>query len=274
MMFDCIRPETVKDLLEALEQKDYYLFAGGTDLMIRKRQWHGAERRFDKDVAFISQIDELRGIESHQDHYEIRTLTTQTEMATSEILPDYIRIPYSQMATLAVRNLATVGGNIINAASVADSLPVLYALDADVVMRSRIGSRTLPVDQLIKGKYRTDRRTNEILEKVLIPKYEASGFYYKKIGQRKASILSKLSVFILYQKQGEQLTDLRVAIGAVNDTVIRLREAERAFIDTGDVEAFLAALETVLDAQTDRRSTKDYRERTALKLVGHFLETL
>jgi CO/xanthine dehydrogenase FAD-binding subunit len=273
-MFECIRPNTVKELLEAIEAKDYYLFAGGTDLMIRKRQWQGAQRRFDKDIAFIAQLDELKGIEETPDSYEVYTLTTQTEMATSEILPEYLNVPYSQMASLAVRNIATVGGNIINAASVADSLPLLYALDAEVVMRSRIGSRILNIEQLIKDKYQTDRRKNEILEKVLIPKYEATGFYYKKLGQRKASILSKLSVFILYQIKQGQVIDIRITIGAVNDTVIRLREAEKELIQSKNPAKYLEALQDAMHSQTDRRSTKDYRETTALKLVKFVLEDL
>jgi CO/xanthine dehydrogenase FAD-binding subunit len=273
-MFKSIRPETVHELLEALDQQFYYVFAGGTDLMIRKRQWHGAERKFDKDVAFIAHLDELNGIEDTENTYEIYTLVTQSEMADSEILPEYLRVPYSQMATLGVRNIATVGGNIINAASVGDSLPPLYALDAEIVMRNKIGRRSVPIQTLIKDKYKTDRRQNEILEKVIIPKYDATGYFYKKLGQRKASILAKLSVFAVYKKVDGTITDVRIVVGAVNDLPIRLPEAEKALVKTANVDAYLETLAAQMNASTDRRSTKDYREKTALNLVKHFLDEI
>ncbi len=93
MTLEHIRPESLHDLLKAMDTADYTLFAGGTDLMIRKRQWQGASRRFEEPIAFINQLKELRGIEDLGDHYRIGALTTQEEMATSGILPDYLRNP-------------------------------------------------------------------------------------------------------------------------------------------------------------------------------------
>ena len=103
---------------------------------------------------------------------------------------------------------------------------------------------------------------------------EYMGNVIEKLGQRKASILAKLSVFAVYQKNNGTITDVRIAVGAVNDLPIRLPEAEKALVKTADVDAYLETLSAQLSASDDRRSTKDYREKTALKLVKHFLDEI
>ncbi|MCD6434818.1 MAG: FAD binding domain-containing protein [Clostridiales bacterium] len=273
-MLNHIRPETVSELLEALDKQYYHVFAGGTDLMIRKRQWQGAERKFAKDIAFIAQLDELNGIYEIEDSYIIKTLVTQAEIAKSDILPEYLKTPFSQMANIAVRNVATVGGNIVNAATVGDSIPVFMALDAKIVLKSISGERTLFIDEFIKGKYKTVKKDNEILEKIIIPKTDFDGYYYKKLGQRKAGILSKLSVFILYKKENNNLTDIRISIGAVNEMPIRLKYEEKRLVETKDVNDYLDKLKFVLQSKDDNRSTKNYREEISQRLVKKYLEEI
>lgn len=273
-MLNHIRPKNVTELLEALDKQYYHVFAGGTDLMIRKRQWQGAERKFDKDIAFIAHLDELSGIEETEDSYIIKTLVTQAEMAKSDILPEYLQTPFSQMANIAIRNIATVGGNIVNAATVGDSIPVLMALDAELVLKNIYGERTLGIDEFIQGKYKTVKKDNEILERIIIPKTEFDGYHYKKLGQRKAGILSKLSIFIVYKKDNDSLTDIRIAIGAVNEMPIRLKEEEKKLIETKDIDGYLDKLSSVINSKDDNRSTKSYREQISKRLVRKYLEEI
>lgn len=273
-MFDSMRPNSLKDLLDIIYEKDCYKFAGGTDLYIRKRQWQGAERRFDKDVVFISHIDELRGIYKDKNFYKIKTCTTQDEVSNSLILPEYIKIPYSLMGNPAIRNTATVGGNIANAAQVADSLPVLYALDASIMLKSKERDRVIKVKDFIKGKYATDIMKNEIIYEVIIPDGEFNGYKYKKIGSRKASILSKLSVFIAYKKEGRELKDIRVSVGGINEVPVRSEEFEKIFLKNNDIDLFLTKFRELLKGKDDKRSTKKYREEVGLRVVKGFLEEI
>ncbi|OPL08204.1 MAG: hypothetical protein AVO33_01480 [delta proteobacterium ML8_F1] len=268
-----IRPESLEELLTALDTASYTIFAGGTDLLIRKRQWQGAERRFEEPLAFINHLEELKEVVITQDHFLIGALATQEDIASNEALPDYLREPYRQMATLAIRNIATVGGNLINAASVGDSLPVLLALDARVILKSVAGERSLTLDELIVDKYRTAIKKNEVLTQVIIPRRHFSGYYYKKIGQRKASILSKLSVILLYRKN-KNLEDLRIAVGAVNSRPLRLKEAERTLLETGCIDAYLKALLESFHSEDDKRSTREYRETVTLDIIRKQLEQL
>lgn len=266
-MFKTYRPDTLEAVLEHINQENCHIFAGGTDLMIRKRQWQGAERKFTQPVVYISHLKNLKGIETTEKTYEIKTLTTQTDIVNST-LPEYIRVPYSLMSHPAIRNMATVGGNIVNAASVADSLPVLYALDASLDLLSLDGKRTVLVKDFILDKYKTLRNTNELLVNVSIPKNNYNTYFYKKLGQRKASILSKLSVFII--NNGSK--DVRIAIGAINNTVIRDRSLEIAFNENQDLDALLLGYKNLMSGIDDKRSTKDYREKVALNLIEEYLK--
>lgn len=266
-MFKTYRPETIDETLKVI-QEPCHIFAGGTDLMIRKRQWQGAERKFTQPVVYINHLEELRGIDVTDTHYVIGTLTTQTDMCESD-LPAYLTVPYSLMSSPAIRNAATVGGNIVNAASVADSLPLLYALDAEVELLSLAGKRNVPIESFIIDKYKTDLKQGELLTKVMIPKFKEKTYKYKKIGQRKASILSKLSVFILYND-----SDIRIAIGAVNDTVIRDRILEENYLRDRDLDALLKGYFNHMKAKDDKRSTKIYKEKVVLNLLESFIKEI
>lgn len=266
-MVQSYRPNTLEEVLEIIANENCHIFAGGTDLMIRKRQWQGAERKFTQPVVFINHLSELKGIKDYDDYYEIGTLTTQTDMVNSH-LPEYVRKPYELMSHPAIRNIATVGGNIVNAASVADSLPILIALDCQVVLKSVDGERILSIQDFVLDKYKTVRKQNEILTHVRMPKTSYSHYFYKKLGQRKASILSKVSVFIL----NNDLDDLRITIGAINPTVIQSRVIEENFLKNHDLDALLQAYKSLMAGQTDKRSTKDYRETVALNMIKEYLE--
>lgn len=267
-MFKSYRPHSITELLDIIDKETCHIFAGGTDLMIRKRQWQGAERKFTQNVVYINHLMELKGIEETDDAYIIGTLTTQSDIVKSH-LPEYIRRPYELMSSPAIRNVATVGGNIVNAASVADSLPILYALDASLELASKYGKRIVKVEEFVLGRYKTVRQSNELLTRVIVPKYNSQGYFYKKLGQRKASILSKVSVFILYQPN-----DIRITIGAVNDLVIRNMTLERKFIKDKDLSSLLIGYKSLMNGSDDKRSTKAYRETTALNLIEDYIKEI
>jgi xanthine dehydrogenase FAD-binding subunit len=260
--FKTVRPSTLSEALQLMSEGFYTPFAGGTDLMIRKRQWQGAKRRFDSDVIFIQQLKELQGITINEEFIEIGAGVTQREVAEHKLLPDYVKTVVSQMATPAIRQAATMGGNVVNAASVADTLPLLIALDAQVVLKSCSGERRLLVSEFVIDKYKTLRAQDELLTSIVIPTLKAEGFYYKKVGNRRASILSKLSVFILWTQD-----DLRVAIGAINDSVIRSRALEEAWLGDKDVATVLLGYQQLMASVDDKRSTKAYREKVVMNIL-------
>jgi len=261
------RPENLQEALEMMASHKLIPVAGGTDLMIRARNWQGASRAMKGDLIYIQHLKELNFIEETDEEIHIGAGITQADFCQSEILPEYAREVVAQMATPAIRNAATIGGNIANAASVADILPLLYVMDAKIVLVSQRGSRIMPIQTFEVGKYKTARRSDELIQMVILPKFKVSKYLYRKVGQRRASILSKISFLALASETGT-----RIAIGALNDTVIRSREMEKQIDEGGEKERVLEGYRSLFMGRDDKRSTKQYREQVAINFLTKWME--
>jgi len=279
-MVKSVKPKTLEQCLEVIQEGFYWKFAGGTDLMIRKRQWHGAARKFEKPVVLIGDLNELKGIYEFEDRYEIMAGATLTEIVHDTRLPNYLREPIKQMASPPIRNIATMGGNVCNAAKVADSIPVLFALNARVVLIKSGGERTLPIEEFMIGKYKTMLEEDELLYKIIVPKVKCNIYNYKKLGTRKGSILSKLSFLGIANVEEGKLTEFSVSIGAINDRPLCSISLEKKIMGMDSYElakekaSIVASYKALMDGQTDKRSTKEYREKTACKFIEVFLNEI
>ncbi|MCD4712474.1 MAG: FAD binding domain-containing protein [Clostridiales bacterium] len=266
-MFDSYRPATLEEALELMGKKTLIPLAGGTDLMIRARNFQGASRNFKGDVILIAHLNALKGITETEEAYVIGANVTQAEMVASPILPEFVRHVVAEMATPAIRNAATLGGNIVNAASVADTLPILYACDAKLILKSVKGERIVNVEDFVLAKYKTDRHPDELLISIVLPKFQIQSYTYQKMGQRKASILSKVSFLALCTDH-----DVRIAIGALNDTVLRSKEIEKMIAQKKPKTEILSAYQALYQSHDDKRSTKAYKERVVNNLIGKWLD--
>lgn len=269
MTYKTYFPQTLQEALEILKTRPATPFAGGTDLMIRKRQWQGARRRFTQDVVFISHLAPLKHLVKTEHGLSIGACVTQQTCVDSTIVPDHIKRVIALMATPAIRNAATIGGNIVNAARVADTLPMLVALGASLVLESHQGQRQVLVKDFIKGTYQTDLQAGELLVSVEIPDFHPTFVGYQKLGNRKASILSKLSVYVAYAPD-----DLRIAIGAVNDNIIRSEALEQAWQKDKDLPRLLKGYQALMESYDDKRSTRAYRETVSLNLIEQFMKEM
>jgi carbon-monoxide dehydrogenase medium subunit len=129
-----------------------------------------------------------------------------------------------------VRNVGTVGGNIVNASPAADVVPVLLTLDASVTCLGPEGERTLPLEELLVGPGRTARRPDELLTDVTfagLPPRSATAFL--KAGRRRAMEISVVCVAarLTLDAGGERCLEARLALGAVGPRTLRAHEAER-----------------------------------------------
>jgi CO/xanthine dehydrogenase FAD-binding subunit len=178
---------------------------------------------------------------------------------------------------VAIRNIGTFAGNICNASPAGDTLPMLYALDAKVVVMSVSGRREITIENFITGPGSTCLKNDEILTHIIIPNKVFSHTYYHKVGTRKANSISKVSVFAVATVVVDRVSDIRMAIGSCGPTVIRVREAEKRIIGS-NVKDLVQMMELILKMFDDNivpiddiRSTKDYRSKVALNLIETFL---
>ena len=180
------------------------------------------------------------------------------------------------MASPPSRNLASIGGNICNASPAGDTLPYLYAMDAQVVLQSTDGERIIPIAGFITGPKQTDLKNSELLTKIIIPQTEFDINMYRKIGQRKGMSLTKAAFLGMANVADGKIQDIRIAFGSVAPTVVRSGEIEQSIVgkstkdivkNISEISRQYAALIRPID---DARSSAAYRKKVSLRLLEEF----
>lgn len=268
------------DLADALRERSLHetlVINGGTDVMVKYRRWNGMPPDFPLAVLHIGNIAELKRMEVEDGKLSIGAAVTLSELLEHPLVPDCIKLPIRQLASPAIRNMGTLTGNLCNASASGDSLPMLYALNAEVTLVSVHGTRKLPVSQFITGAKQTLLRPDELVTEITIPLAGYTVAYHRKIGGRKVNAISKASFFAVAIKQDGIIEDVRIAFGSVAPTAVRDRACEEILMGTAETEldAKIETLRTryggLLAPLDDSRSTADYRRHVSLLLLEDFI---
>ena len=166
MVERCYVPKSLEEALSIRKETGAHPLAGGSDLMVQYKQGLGITPVFPFPVMIISSLDDLKGIETLEDgSILIRALSTPAEIASFEGMPYPVRCAASRMGAVALRNTATIGGNLGNASPKGDLPQPLILLDATVVLKSQDGEREMKVDDFILGSKKTAlAETEDILK--------------------------------------------------------------------------------------------------------------
>lgn len=276
------RPETLAQALDKLAVGQHTLFSGGTDLMVQHAVRPGMTPSFKRDVIFVDAIEELKEITLSEGNLVIGAGVTLHQIETNPLLPEILRNSAAKIAAPALRNRATMAGNICNASPAADSLPALYLLEAKVILSSVEGTREMELEDFILAPGRTQLKPNEMLTHVVIPQSDLPTCFYHKVGTRAANALTKLSVAGLAKVENGHITDWRIAFGAVGPTVVRRRQFESLLIgmpveklaDESLVKEVVSLYSKVIIPIDDQRSTAEYRHQASLNLLRRWLSQL
>jgi xanthine dehydrogenase FAD-binding subunit len=273
-------PKTLVEALELRKNQRLIPLAGGTDLMVRRRSWAGTIPNFEYPALFIGGVAELQAIHRKADIVVIGSAATLAAILENRDVPEILKKALRVMASPAIRNAATLGGNICNASPAADTLPPLHALGATLVLQSSAGRREMPVWEFIKGPGQTDLKADELLTTVNISLENFNKLYYKKVGTRKADALSKVSFAGLARTADGVVQELKIALGAVAPRVVRNAAAEN-FIKgrkIGDLTRCLPELKQLYAEQIrpidDQRSDAAYRSEISYRLIEDFISSL
>src|SRR2546426_6533958 len=273
-------PRSLKEALDLLAREPglWKLFAGGTDLMVLLE----AGKLAHGDYLNIWNLKELRGIEVTSEHVTLGALTTYSEVQANAILRAEFPMlcqAASETGGLAIQNRGTLGGNIVNASPAADSPPALLAYDAQLELISAKGSRTIPYHSFHTGYKEMNIRPEELLRAIRLPRASKGlAHYYRKVGTRKAQAISKICFAGVAWMQGDQIADIRIALGSVAPIPIRCMQTESALRHQTVTAETVAAAKSALTAEIapidDVRSTKSYRLRVSLNLLEDFIQGL
>jgi CO/xanthine dehydrogenase FAD-binding subunit len=179
----------------------------------------------------------------------------------------------------AIRNAATIGGNVCNASPAADGAIALLALDTSVAIASTRGERSVALKDFFTGPGKTVLESDEFVKSFSIPAATANGKYgWAKIGQRKADIIGIVCVAINMTIEGDKCQNVRIALGAVAPTPILATRA--AAVIEGkilDDQLIAQAAQTAADEISpidDIRASAWYRKQMTIELVSRQLSEI
>jgi aerobic carbon-monoxide dehydrogenase medium subunit len=257
---------------------DARVLAGGTALLLMIR--YGIVRP--AHVVSLERLGDLRGIRRDGDVVRIGALALHADLAASPVVRAHaplLAAAAGRVATPAIRNMGTIGGNLCYAESASDPAPALLALGARVVLQGRRGRRVLPlVDGFYRGFYETAIDDGEILVEVEVPQQSAGVSRYVKWSPRSREDKALVGIAAVLDAGGGACRDLRLGLGGVNPTPVRLPRAEataRGQRLTDDVIAAVArAASDEVDPISDVQGSADYRREMVGVWVGRALRDL
>jgi len=276
--FDYVRPASLEQALTQLNDPVYKnkLLAGGTDVLV---YLHHGQVGFDRLVD-ISLLPELKLIRRDGDEISLGAGITYTEVIECQLLRE--TVPFLVEACRAVgspqiRNLGTLGGNVVNAAACADSLPVLVCLETDAHLCSPYGVRVIPVTELVLKPNQTIVEPGEILTRFVFkapPVGVKTAFI--KVGRRNALAISRLTMAAMGRLDAQGRVDfIRLTPGAATPQTFRFTQVE-SFLSgellTADLIA--AAAKQVAEAMvsiTGLRWSTEYKSRVITTLAERAL---
>ena len=200
--------------------------------MVRFENWSSLPADFPSSVMAVGHLKELQYVKEEDGFLVIGSGVTLNQLLKDSSIPRSLALALDEIAAPALRNLATLAGNLQNASPAADSLPPLLIADASLRLISTKGTRLVSVSDFVTAPGKTCLQDDELIESVLIPlefihKEKEGSLYYRKVGTRKANALSKLSACFWILKDKGEVRDIRLSLGAVSAVVLRLKDSEK-----------------------------------------------
>lgn len=271
----CYIPKTLQEALEIKSKHDVIILAGGSDLMVSNKRTLGLTPTFNKPVMIVRNLPELKKIYiNEKGECCIGSGCTSAQIAENTMCPWHLRQAASRMGAVALRNSATIGGNIANASPKGDTPGPLYLLDARVKLSSISGEREVPVSDFIV-KFRTiDLHPDEMITEVIVP-YSEDDFdyiFWHKVGTRKANAISKitLSQAIKFNNDGT-VKDYRVSATATGAKTNRSRNVENILIGKELTPSLIEDVINGFDNVISPRAMPEFRREATRRMIRRFL---
>ncbi len=268
--------ESLRDALEFRKNNDCIIMAGGSDLMVSAYKGYGALPKFDKSVLLIRNLSELSGIRKTKQGVRIGACTTSHQISESDLVPWVVREAAGRMGAIALRNSATIAGNIANASPKGDLPGPLYLLDAVVNVESLDGGeRNIPISDFII-KFRTiDLRSDEIITSVTIPvsDKDMTYWFYHKIGTRAANAISKLTICSCAKVSWGEVRDFRIATTASGPVTNRSKDVEKMAIGLklDELGAKAGDISAAFDKVISPRAMPEFRREATRRMLEFFI---
>ena len=244
--FEYFAPESLPEALSLLQERGEAgrALAGGTDLVVQVKE--GGKIPTPSCLVSLRRLPELRGINySERDGLRIGATVTMAEAAESAPVRERYRALADGaeiIGSIQTMNMATIGGNVCNAAPSADTAPPLLTYEAVAVVAGPKGERDVPIEEFWLGPNQTALQQGELLRELRLPAPPANtgGVYVRQTPRKQMDIAVVGVAVLLTLGQGDRIKRVRIALGAVAPTPIRARKAEAALEGKEASEALFA----------------------------------
>lgn len=273
MRFDYLEPTSIKDAVSLLTQYSgkAKVIAGGTDLLVQIRN-KAIKPEYLVDIECIPGLGYIRYDSSRG--LSIGALTTnRTVEKSAEVRQNYpvLSQAASQLASVAIRNVGTIGGNLCNAAPSADTAPSLIGLEAKAKIVGPGGERIVPLEDFFTGPGETVLKVGELLTELRLPiPSPSTKGVYKKHSMRGSIDLAIVGVAAIMTMEGELCRDAKIVLGAVSPTPMRAKQAEKVLKGKKITDALVEKAANMASTEsrpiTDVRASAEYR-REMIKIL-------
>ena len=263
---------------------DAQVVAGCTDVGL----WITKQHRDFAQALDVTRVEELRQIDHYPHHIAIGAAVSLTDAYAALVAQRPQLQNFAQrFAGLTVRNAGTLGGNVANGSPIGDSMPLLIALGAHLVLASARGYREMPLEDFYLAYRKTALRADEIVGWITVPKplpaprkrsnaTAASGEFCRvyKISKRQEDDISAVCLALQLRLDKGQVVDASIGAGGVAATPVRARATEAALRgqpwNANTVRAAMATLRAEFALISDMRASSAYRREVLGNLLWRY----
>ncbi|MFH0733978.1 MAG: FAD binding domain-containing protein [bacterium] len=242
------------------------ILAGGTDVITGIRNESNRFNKLDY-IVDLKNVSEVHKIEEFDDYFLVGAFVTFSEIIDNEKIKNEFPLlidAIKRIGNLQVRNRATIGGNIVNCAPCADSVPPLLVYDAKFIIKSKDEENELLLSDFLISPYKTKLKSNELLCYIKIPKNkEKLTGTFQKLGKRKGVAISRISLAVLIKITNGKLETIKFASGAITPIASRFYNVEQKYVGNkfGDeeIKAFTFDVASEILSKTGIRWSYPYK---------------
>ena len=271
--FRFFRPTALEELLDfkAKEGGKARILDGGSNVLVYIKEGTIPSGTL-VDVKFLEAI---KGIDVRNGVVEIGAGELIADIMESPVIEKeipFLRDVLQKFANPLVRNMATLAGNIADSSPIGDTIPPLLVLEAKVVLASAKGQRVIPLEEFFPGPGKNVLEPEEVILKVQFPvPIEGNGGHIK-LGLRKGTSCSVVSVAVWIAVEKNRVEDIRIALGGVAPTPIRARKTESSFkaqsLDWDRISVLSVTVTEEISPITDVRGSAEYRRQVSVSLLA------
>ncbi len=273
---DYIAPASLDEIINILStHPGAKIIAGGTDLLVQMRN-----RMIDPSLIVDMRHLPFKDIKISDTHVIIGSRVTYTQIVNAEILqqhfPEFV-LASQLVGGPPIRNLGTLGGNLVNASPAADTISPLLIYDAKVVIAGKNGQRRIPLSEFYIGYRQTQLNVGEIVQSIELPlPFTRTASHFIKYGKRRAQYIAALNVAVRISLSSKGLVETaRIALGCVGPTVFLVKKASEVLegkpIDEKIIAESAKAAQSSATPISDVRASAEYRSEIVAVLVRRAL---